>query len=140
VDQAVRRLVAEPSGKPLLAERLITLEQLSRTADAVDHHAIHGTDESRAHVQQQFNQTLETASRLWHESGIPNGLVFPALGGAPSPERAERTAATADQSAPDTDQVGRPEQVGVAEVERLRRMVDWPRGYVRRGDDWGHDR
>ncbi|TDW17212.1 hypothetical protein [Kribbella kalugense] len=100
VDQAVRRLVAEPSGKPLLAERLITLEQLSRAADAVDHHAIHGTDESRAYVQNQFDQTLAEAARLWQEAGVPNGLVLPAVGVAPSAEPA------------------------VNEDEKLRQMVD----------------
>lgn len=87
VHQAVRRLVAEPSGKPLLAERLITLERLSRAADAIDHHATHGTDDSRAYVQQQFDQSLSDANRLWRESDVPNGLVLPVLVADPPPER-----------------------------------------------------
>jgi hypothetical protein len=120
VEQAVRRLVAEPSGKPLLAERLITLEQLSRAADAVDHHAIHGTDESRAYVQEQFDQTLEEAGRLWREAGVPNGLVLPALAVTPplEPER----------STSNPEQVGEVLPAAVRdhndEDEKLRRMVD----------------
>ncbi|WP_410785870.1 hypothetical protein [Kribbella sp. C-35] len=81
VDQAVRRLAAEPSGKPLLAERLIALEQLAQAATAVDHHATHGTPDSRAHVRQHFDQTLEQAIHLWQRAGVPSPLsVTPPAG------------------------------------------------------------
>ncbi|TWD81328.1 hypothetical protein FB561_2440 [Kribbella amoyensis] len=88
VEQAIRRLVAEPSGKPLLAERLFALEELQRAADAVDHHAMHGTEDSRAVVQEQFDAALGEASRLWREAGVPNGLVLPAVSVLPGLDRA----------------------------------------------------
>ncbi len=84
VDQAIRRLVAEPTGKPLLPERLVALEHLAYAADTVDHHAVHGTDESRALVQSQFEEALTEANRLWQETGNPHGLVLPALSVSPS--------------------------------------------------------
>jgi hypothetical protein len=83
VEQAIRRLVAEPAGKPLLAERLVALEKLAFAADAVDHHALHGTDASRALVRAQFDEALEEANRLWQEAGSPQGLVLPALNVSP---------------------------------------------------------
>ncbi|WBQ08443.1 DNA/RNA non-specific endonuclease [Kribbella sp. CA-293567] len=79
VEQALRRLVAEPAGKPLLVERLVALEQLAQAARAVDHHAVHGTDESRALVQSQLEQVLDEAARLWQAAGVRGGLVLPAL-------------------------------------------------------------
>lgn len=110
-------MAAEPPGKPLLPERLITLEQLSRAADALDHHTTHGTTDSRAHVQAHFDQSLQKADELWQQAGVPNGLILPASS---------------------TEQVGKPEPTGVAaaaapdaEVDRLRRMVDWPRANAR---------
>ncbi|MGW7679568.1 hypothetical protein ACWGID_02435 [Kribbella sp. NPDC054772] len=106
--QAVRRLAAEPPGKPLLAERLITLERLAHTADAVDNHALHGTVDSRAYVQTEFDQTLEKAHQLWRESDVPEGLVLPAL-----------TIAASQEQSHDAD------------LERLRRLIDTPITAVR---------
>ncbi|MFF1817239.1 DNA/RNA non-specific endonuclease [Kribbella sp. NPDC058245] len=83
VEQAIRRLIAEPSGKPLLLERLIALEQLERAATAVEHHALHGTDESLAILQERLAEAYAEASRLWQEAGIPGGLMLPALSIAP---------------------------------------------------------
>ncbi|NIK57835.1 hypothetical protein [Kribbella shirazensis] len=97
VPLVVRQLAAEPSGKPLLAERLLAVERLVQAADAVDHHAQHGTPESRAFVQDEFDTTRAEADRLWREAGVPDGLVMPAL----SKDTAQRT----------------------TEDERLRRMV-----------------
>ncbi|GAA0597970.1 hypothetical protein HPO96_20900 [Kribbella sandramycini] len=108
-EQAVRRLVAEPAGKPLLPERLIALEQLTRAADAVDHHATHGTDESRAHVQQQFDKSLDEAHRLWREAGVRDGLSLPVLSVVSEPG-------------------GEAEHAETGELAHLRRMIGIPQG------------
>ncbi len=108
-EQAVRRLVAEPAGKPLLPERLIALEKLTRAADAVDHHATHGTDESRAHVQEQFDDSLAEAHRLWRDAGVANGLALPVLSVV-------------------GEQGGEAEHADTAGLAHLRRMIDRPLG------------
>ncbi|MGW6198720.1 hypothetical protein ACWF0M_21415 [Kribbella sp. NPDC055110] len=68
--QAVRRLAAEPPGKPLLAERLIALEHLTHTADALDHHTLHGTPDSQAHLQTQLNKAQSEVDRLYQQAGL----------------------------------------------------------------------
>ena len=77
--QAVRRLAAEPPGKPLLPERLIALEHLTQTANALDHHTLHGTPDSQAHLQAQLTKSLAETNRLYQEAGIPTGLPLPPL-------------------------------------------------------------
>jgi hypothetical protein len=126
VEQAIRRLVAEPAGKPLLAERLIALEQLAQAARAVEHHAIHGTDDSRALVQEQLDQALEEAERLWREAGVPNGLVLPELSVLPGLDRVGGQVTIPVRTVPSTgpveaDQGGRhhrPDSFGEGVLER----------------------
>ncbi|MEV8378403.1 hypothetical protein AB0P21_37035 [Kribbella sp. NPDC056861] len=100
VEQAIRRLIAEPAGKPLLAERLIALEKLAQAAEAVDHHAVHGTDDSRALVRTQYEEALENANLLWRSSGVPNGLVLPVLSVSPGLDRPGGRVTIPLQSAP----------------------------------------
>ncbi|TCC20094.1 hypothetical protein [Kribbella speibonae] len=76
IDQAVRRLAAEPPGKPLLPERLIALEQLAQAEAAATHHETHGTPDSRTHVHQHLNQTREKINTLWQQAGAPSPLTI----------------------------------------------------------------
>ena len=69
--QAIRHLAQEPAGKPLLPERLIALEHLTQTANALDHHTHHGTPDSQAHLQAQLTKSLAETNRLYQEAGIP---------------------------------------------------------------------
>ncbi|GAA1561411.1 hypothetical protein GCM10009804_17780 [Kribbella hippodromi] len=80
---AIRRLAVEPGSKPQLLERLIALEKLDQAANASDHHAVHGTEESRAYVQEKFDEALAEAHQLWRDCGAPNGLALPALSDTP---------------------------------------------------------
>ncbi|MBB5982816.1 hypothetical protein [Kribbella solani] len=80
---AIRRLAVEPGAKPQLLERLIALEKLDQAANASDHHAVHGTEESRAYVQEKFDQALAEADQMWRDCGVPQGLVLPALSNTP---------------------------------------------------------
>ncbi len=75
--QAIRRLAAEPPGKTLLPERLIALEHLTQTANALDHHTHHGTPASQAHLQTQLTKALAETNRLYQEAGIPLPAITP---------------------------------------------------------------
>jgi hypothetical protein len=68
--QAVRHLAQEPPGKPLLPERLIALEHLTQTANALDHHNLHGTPDSQAHLQTQLNKAQSEVDRLYQQAGL----------------------------------------------------------------------
>ncbi|MFF0265149.1 hypothetical protein [Kribbella sp. NPDC004536] len=97
--QALRALAAEPPGKPLLAERLIALEHLTHTANALDHHTHHGTPDSQAHLQARLTQALEKAHQLWRDAGVPIVLpLSPALDD--DLEHLRRLLATSHSAAP----------------------------------------
>ncbi|WP_405063931.1 hypothetical protein OG474_20420 [Kribbella sp. NBC_01505] len=79
INQAVRELAGRPDNKPKLFERLVAMEQVLDTLEALEYHQQHGTPDSIALLEQELNGRLGAVDELWQEQGQQNGFPMPTL-------------------------------------------------------------
>ncbi|MFB6720129.1 hypothetical protein ACFCV3_08225 [Kribbella sp. NPDC056345] len=79
INQAVRELAGQPGHKPKLFERLVAMEQVLDTLDALEHHAQHGTPDSIGLLEQELSERLGVLDELWREQGQQNGFPLPTI-------------------------------------------------------------
>jgi hypothetical protein len=103
--RALRRLLREPEGKPLLRARLKALELIVQAANAVDAHAGHaatgeGTAESHDHLRTLLAERIAAYNQLLLEANILGGFPLPAISPAAPPDDGPGTAANPTPSDP----------------------------------------
>ncbi len=79
INQAVRELAGQPGNKPKLFERLVAMEQVLDTLEALEHHKQHGTPDSIGLLEQELNERLGVLDELWQEQGQQNGFPLPTI-------------------------------------------------------------
>ncbi|MFK4084103.1 hypothetical protein ACI2LF_08360 [Kribbella sp. NPDC020789] len=79
INQAVRELAGLPGNKPKLFERLVAMEQVLDTLEALEHHTQHGTPDSIALLEEELAKRLGLLDELWQEQGQQSGFPLPPL-------------------------------------------------------------
>ncbi|TCC22329.1 hypothetical protein [Kribbella sindirgiensis] len=113
VRRALGRMLGEPAGKPLPAERLAALEAINEAANAVDAHADHattgvGTEESHRYLLEELAERIRAFEKLQDKAKVLGRFPRPAISPETPPDAGP---ATADPNPPDplpTPPGGRP--------------------------------